>query len=152
MEARHGLQRIHLFHLLNVKISSWAKLLGSSPFFCCFGIFATLTDSDTLEVFMGSYSWKQSALPTSTTHTVFIIIVFCHYSSSFTQWGCCGLCQGHKSTKLAHSFLHCSCVYFCRVFSDELRVSTFFPDRFPHYALTAQYAHSNFVGSRVYAC
>ena len=39
-----------------------------------------------------------------------------------------------------------------RVFLDELRVSSF-PDRFPHYALTAaESAHSDFVGSRVYAC
>ena len=39
-----------------------------------------------------------------------------------------------------------------RVFSDELRVSSF-PDRFPHYACTAAWsAHSDFVVSRVYAC
>ena len=39
-----------------------------------------------------------------------------------------------------------------RVFSEELRVSSF-PDRFPHYSRTAAYsAHSDFVGSRVYAC
>ena len=39
-----------------------------------------------------------------------------------------------------------------RVFPDELRVSSF-PDRFPHYSRTAAYsAHSDFVGSRVYAC
>ena len=28
-------------------------------------------------------------------------------------YGCYGLCQGHKATELAHSFLFCSCVYFC---------------------------------------
>ena len=39
-----------------------------------------------------------------------------------------------------------------RVFHDELRVSSFL-DRFPHYAWTAaQSTHSNFNGSRVYAC
>ena len=39
-----------------------------------------------------------------------------------------------------------------RVFPDELRVRSF-PDRFPHYACTAaQSAHSDFVGSRMYAC
>ena len=27
--------------------------------------------------------------------------------------GCYGLCQRHKPTELAHSFLVCSCVYFC---------------------------------------
>ena len=27
--------------------------------------------------------------------------------------GCCGLCEIHKSTELAHFFLFCSCVYFC---------------------------------------
>ena len=32
---------------------------------------------------------------------------------TFTWWGCCGLCQKHKPTELAHSFLFCSCVYFC---------------------------------------
>ena len=39
-----------------------------------------------------------------------------------------------------------------RVFSDELRVSSL-PDRFPHCAWTAAWStHSDFVGSRVYAC
>ena len=39
-----------------------------------------------------------------------------------------------------------------RMFPDKLRVSSF-PDRFPHYAWTgALSAHSDFVGSRVYAC
>ena len=28
-------------------------------------------------------------------------------------WGCYGLCQRHKLTKLAHSFLFCACVCFC---------------------------------------
>ena len=38
------------------------------------------------------------------------------------------------------------------MFPDKLRVSSF-PDRFPHYVRTAaKSAHSNFVGSRVYAC
>ena len=31
----------------------------------------------------------------------------------FTCWGCCGLCQRHKPTDLAHSFWFCSCAYFC---------------------------------------
>ena len=39
-----------------------------------------------------------------------------------------------------------------RVFQDKLRVSSLL-DRFPHYTCTAaQSAHSDFVGSRVYAC
>ena len=39
-----------------------------------------------------------------------------------------------------------------RVFPDKLRVNSS-PDKFPHYAWTAaQSAHSDFVGSRVYAC
>ena len=39
-----------------------------------------------------------------------------------------------------------------RMFPDKLRVSTFL-DRFPHYAWTAaRSAHSDLVGSRVYAC
>ena len=32
---------------------------------------------------------------------------------AFMWYGCYGLCQGHKATELAHSFLFCSCVYFC---------------------------------------
>ena len=32
---------------------------------------------------------------------------------TFTWWGCFGLCQRHKQTEIAHSFLFCSCVYFC---------------------------------------
>ena len=32
---------------------------------------------------------------------------------TFTWWGCCSLCLWHKLTELAHSFLFCSCVYFC---------------------------------------
>ena len=31
---------------------------------------------------------------------------------TFTWWGCYGLCQRHKATELANSFLFCSCVYF----------------------------------------
>ena len=31
----------------------------------------------------------------------------------FSWWGCYGLCHRHKLTKLAHSFLFCSCVCFC---------------------------------------
>ena len=38
---------------------------------------------------------------------------FSPHGLSFTWWGCCGLCFWHKSTKLAHSFIFCSCVYFC---------------------------------------
>ena len=39
-----------------------------------------------------------------------------------------------------------------RMFSDKLCVSLF-PDRFPYYACTVAYsAHSNFIGSRVFAC
>ena len=32
---------------------------------------------------------------------------------TFTWWGCCGLCFKHMPTKLAHSFLFCSCDCFC---------------------------------------
>ena len=32
---------------------------------------------------------------------------------TFTWWECCGLCQRHKPTELAHSFLFCTCVCFC---------------------------------------
>ena len=32
---------------------------------------------------------------------------------TFTWWGCCELCFWHKATELAHSFLFCSCIYFC---------------------------------------
>ena len=32
---------------------------------------------------------------------------------TFSWWGCYGLCHRHKLTKLAHSFLFCSCVCFC---------------------------------------
>ena len=32
---------------------------------------------------------------------------------TFTWWGCCGSCQRHKPSELAHSFLFCFCVYFC---------------------------------------
>ena len=39
-----------------------------------------------------------------------------------------------------------------RMFPDKLRVSSF-PDRFPHYSWTPAWpAHSDFGGSRVYAC
>ena len=36
---------------------------------------------------------------------------------TFTWWGCCGLCFWHKPTELAHSFLFCSCAYFCLSFN-----------------------------------
>ena len=37
----------------------------------------------------------------------------CPRGLNFTCWGCSGLCHRHKPTELAHSFLFCSCVYFC---------------------------------------
>ena len=37
----------------------------------------------------------------------------CPPGLTFTWWGCCGLCLWYKPTKLAHSFLFCSCVCFC---------------------------------------
>ena len=32
---------------------------------------------------------------------------------TLTWFVCCGLCQRHKPVELGHSFLFCSCVYFC---------------------------------------
>ena len=32
---------------------------------------------------------------------------------TFTWWGCYGFCQGRNPAEPAHSFLFCSCVYFC---------------------------------------
>ena len=32
---------------------------------------------------------------------------------TFTGWRHCDLCQRHEPTELVHSFLVCSCVYFC---------------------------------------
>ena len=32
---------------------------------------------------------------------------------TFTWRGCCGLCFWRKPTELTHSFVFCSCVYFC---------------------------------------
>ena len=32
---------------------------------------------------------------------------------TFSWWGCYGLCLGLKPTEVAHSFLFCSCIYFC---------------------------------------
>ena len=32
----------------------------------------------------------------------------------FTWWGCRSSCLWHQLTELAHSFVFCSCVYFCR--------------------------------------
>ena len=38
----------------------------------------------------------------------------CPHGLTFTWWGCRGFCFWHdKPTKLAHSFLFCSFVYFC---------------------------------------
>ena len=37
----------------------------------------------------------------------------CPRGLTFTCWGCCGLWLWHKPAELAHSFLFCSCVYFC---------------------------------------
>ena len=37
----------------------------------------------------------------------------CPHGLTFTCWGCCGLCQRHKPTEIAHSFLFYSCIYFC---------------------------------------
>ena len=39
-------------------------------------------------------------------------LFYCPRRLSFTWWGCCGLCFWHTLSKLAHSFLFCSCVCF----------------------------------------
>ena len=41
-----------------------------------------------------------------------VFLVFCPRPRglTFSWWGCHGLCQRHKSTELANSFLFCSCV------------------------------------------
>ena len=42
------------------------------------------------------------------------ILYQCWSPRAYLQWwGCSGLCLWHKPTKLAHSFLFCSCVCFC---------------------------------------
>ena len=61
------------------------------------------------------------------THVVYIFFVVfamltllftvpnpsCPRGLTITWWGCCGLCQRHKPAERAHSFLLCSCVFFC---------------------------------------
>ena len=46
-----------------------------------------------------------------------VLCRLCQLSGScgltFSSWECYGLCQGHKPTELAHSFLFRSCVCFC---------------------------------------
>ena len=32
---------------------------------------------------------------------------------TITWWGCCAVCFWRNPTELAHSFLLCSCIYFC---------------------------------------
>ena len=38
---------------------------------------------------------------------------YCPCWLTFTWWGCYSLCQRHKPIERAHSFIFCSCVYFC---------------------------------------
>ena len=44
---------------------------------------------------------------------IIFVFFFCLCGLTFTRWGCCGLWFWHKPTELVHSFLFCSCVYFC---------------------------------------
>ena len=56
--------------------------------------------------------WCCSSPWSKTRHSnVFPVVHPC--GLTFTWWGCYGLCQRHKPTKLAHSFLFSSCVRFC---------------------------------------
>ena len=41
------------------------------------------------------------------------LVASCPRELTFTWWGSYGLCLWHKPTELAHSFLFCSCFYFC---------------------------------------
>ena len=56
--------------------------------------------------FMASHYGKKLALS-----------LLCPHGLTFTWWGCCSLCFWHKPTELAHSFLFCSCAYFCLSFN-----------------------------------
>ena len=53
----------------------------------------------------------------STLHSTLSLVLCCLDTRprglTFSWWGRYGLCHRHKPTKLAHSFLFCSCVYFC---------------------------------------
>ena len=42
-----------------------------------------------------------------------LFLSVCPRGLTFSWWGCYGLCQRHKLTELALSFLFCSCVCFC---------------------------------------
>ena len=57
-----------------------------------------------------SHSHDISSLKLSSQVT---LLILSPNELTFTWWGCCGLCFWHKPTELAHSFLFCSCVYFC---------------------------------------
>ena len=45
--------------------------------------------------------------------SVAVVICIRPRGLTFTWWGCRGLCERHKPAELAHSYLLCSCVYFC---------------------------------------
>ena len=53
----------------------------------------------------------------STLHSTLSLVLCCLDTRprglTFSWWGRYGLCHRHKPTKLAHSFLLCSCVCFC---------------------------------------
>ena len=57
-------------------------------------------------------SWGDPMRLTGRKHPV----TNCRRGFSFTWWGCCGLCQRHKPTELAHSFVVssrvCRCLYW----------------------------------------
>ena len=71
-------------------------------------VMAYLTDRMcTIMVFVSVQS------PTVTGLDISNCVSSCPRGPPFTWGGCCGSCLRRKPTELAHSFLFCSCVYFC---------------------------------------
>ena len=74
-------------------------------------LFRLFTSNIIFDVLIG-WSWSGDWQPRSLYSTSSSLLVVSPRGLTFTWWGCCGLCFWHESTKLAHSFLFCSCVYF----------------------------------------
>ena len=59
-------------------------------------------------------SFSEHSEPRTSTCAVSVSLTRRLFFAVPTWWGCCDLSLWHKPTELAHSFVFCSCVCFCR--------------------------------------
>ena len=106
------------FRLYQLSISHWIHVREKKDFKKGFNSRALIVFSKSTQTILSKSgvtsliaSWKFRRYVNSLKWNPHVFPSSC--GLTFSWWGCYGLCQRHKPSKLAHSFLFCSCISFC---------------------------------------